>query len=65
MLIRSGSENLVRAQRFYVVKGEALDNFRAVASGCQIFRGKNVRKSAVGTRKVSAVRSLEVVASRR
>ena len=41
------------------------DNFRGVASGCPLFRGKNVRESAVGTRKVSAVRSLEVVASRR
>ena len=45
--------------------GEAPDNFRGVASGCPLFRGKNVRESAVGTRKVSAVRSLEVVASRR
>ena len=59
------SENLLRAQRFYVVRGEASDNFRGVASGCPLFRGKNVRESAVGTRKVSAVRSLEVVASRR
>ena len=65
MLIRSTSENLVRAQRFFTVRGEALDNFRGVASGCAPFRGKNVCKSAVGTRKVSAVRSLEVVASRR
>ena len=45
--------------------GEAPDNFRGVASECPLFRGKNVRESAVGTRKVSAVRSLEVVASRR
>ena len=65
MLIGYASENLVRAQRFYVGRGEAPDNFRGVASGCPIFRGKNVRESAVGTRKVSAVRSLEVVASRR
>ena len=43
-----------------------------VASGCALFRGKNVQCSAVGTRgyqgwdrKVSAVRSLEVIASRR
>ena len=56
---------MVRAQRFYVVRGEAPDNFRGVASGCSLFRGKNVRESAVGTQKVSAVRSLEVVASRR
>ena len=46
-------------------RGTAPDNFRGVASGCSLFRGKNVRESAVGTRKVSAVRSLEVVASRR
>ena len=68
MLIRSASENLgklVRAQRFYVVRGGAPGNFREVASWCPLFRGKNVRESAVGTRKVSAVRSLEVVASRR
>ena len=65
MLIGYASENLVRVQRFYVVRGEALDNFRGVASGCPLFRGKNIRQSAVGTRKVSAVRSLEVVASRR
>ena len=65
MLIGYASENLVRAQRFYVVRGEAPDNFRGVASGCPLFRGKNVRESAVGTRKVSTVRSLEVVASRR
>ena len=36
-----------------------------VASECPLFRGKNVRESVVGPRKVSAVRSLEVVASRR
>ena len=65
MLIRSTSENLVRAQRFYAVISEAPDNFRGVASGCPLFRGKKVCKSAVGMRKVSAVRSLEVVASRR
>ena len=65
MLIRSVSENLVRAQRFYVVSGGAPDDFRGVASGCSLFRGKNVRESAVGTQKVSAVRSLQVVASRR
>ena len=59
------SENLVRAQRFYVVRGEVPDNFRGVASGCPLFRGKNVRESTLGMRKVSAVRSLEVVASRR
>ena len=52
----------MRAQRFYVVRGEAPDNFRRVASGCPLFRGKNVHESAVGTRKVSAVRSLEAVA---
>ena len=46
----------MRAQRFYAVRGEAPDNFRGVASGCPIFRGKNVRESAAGTRKVSAVR---------
>ena len=56
---------MVCAQRFYVVRSEAPDNFRGVASGCPLFRGKNVRESAVGTRKVSAVRSLEVVASQR
>ena len=49
MLIGYASENLVRAQRFYVVRGEAPDNFRGVASGCPLFRGKNVRESAVGT----------------
>ena len=65
MLIGYASENLVRAQRYYVVRGQASDNFRGVASGCPLFRGKNVRESAVGTRKVSVVRSLEVVASRR
>ena len=65
MLIRYASENLVRAQRFFVVIGEAQDNFRGMASGCPLFRGKNVRERAVGTRKVSTVRSLEVVASRR
>ena len=43
MLIRSTSDNLVRAQRFYV---EAPDNFRGVAFGCALFRGKNVRESA-------------------
>ena len=58
MLIRSASENLVRAQRFYMVRhwtilGEWLPGVRYV------------RESAVGTPKVSAVRSLEVVASRR
>ena len=58
-------EHLVRAQRFYVVRGEPPDNFRGVASGWPLFRGKNVRESAVETRKLSAVRSLEVVASRR
>ena len=62
MLIGYASENLVRAQP---VRGEAPDNIRGVASGCSLFRGKNVRERAVGTRKVSAVRSLEVVASRR
>ena len=51
----------MRAQRFYAVRGEAPDNFRRVASGCPLFRGKNVR----GGREVSAVRSSEVVASRR
>ena len=66
MLIGYASENLVRAQRFYVLRrGEATDNFRGVASGCPLFRGKGVRESAVGTREVSAVRSLEVVASQR
>ena len=65
MLFDNASENLVRAQRLYAVRGEAPDNFRGVASGCALFIGTNVRKSAVGTRKVSAVRSLEVVASRR
>ena len=56
----------MHAQRFYAGRGEApRDNFRGVASGCPLFRGKNVRESAVGTRKLSAVRSLEVVASRR
>ena len=49
----------------YVVRGEAPDNFMGVASECPLFRGKNVRESAVRTRKVSAVGSLEVVASRR
>ena len=49
MLIRSASENLVRARRFCVVRGGAPDNFRGVASGCPLFRGKNVRESAVGT----------------
>ena len=48
-----------------MVKGEAPDKFMGVASGCAVFRGKNVRESAVWTRKVSAVWSLEVVASRR
>ena len=47
------------------MRGEVPGNFRGVASGCPLFRGKNVRESAVGMRKVSAVRSLEVVASRR
>ena len=56
---------MLRAQRFHVMRGEATDNFRVVVSGCSLFRGKNVRESAVGTRKVSALRSLEVVASRR
>ena len=65
MLIRSTSENLVRTQRVYVMRGEAPDNFRGVASGCSLFRGKNVRESAMGMGKVSAVRSLEVVASQR
>ena len=51
MLIGYASENLVRAQRFYVVGGEATDNFRGVASGCPLFRGKNVRESAVGDAK--------------
>ena len=41
----------MRAQRFYVVRGEAPDNFRGVASGCPLFRGKNVRESAVGNAK--------------
>ena len=27
-----------------VVRGEAPDNFRGVASGCPLFRGKNVRE---------------------
>ena len=36
MLIGYASENLVRAQRFYVVRGEAPDNFRGVASGCSL-----------------------------
>ena len=48
MLIRSASENLVHVQRFYVVRGEVPDNFRGVFSGCPLFRGKNVRESAVG-----------------
>ena len=39
--------------------------FRGVASECSLFRGRNVRESAVGMRKVSAVPSLEVVASQR
>ena len=34
------------------VRGVAPDNFRGVASGCLLFRGKNVRESAVGTRSV-------------
>ena len=37
----------MRAQRFYVVRGEAPDNFRGVASGCPLFRGKNVRESSL------------------
>ena len=57
--------NLVRTQRLYVVRGGAPDNFRGVVCGCPLFSGKNVRESAVGTRKVSDVRSLVVVASRR
>ena len=48
-----------------MVRGEAPDNFRGVASGYPLFRGKNVRESTVGMRKLSTVRSLEVVASRR
>ena len=51
MLIGYASENLVRAQRFYVVRGEAPDNFRGVASGCPLFRGKNVRKKRGGDAK--------------
>ena len=65
MLIRSTSENFVHAQQFYAVRGEAPNNFWGVVSGCPLFRGKNVCESVVGTRKVSAVWSLEVVASRR
>ena len=65
MLIRYASENLVRAQKFYVVRSEVLDNFRGVASGCPLFRGKIVHESVVGTGKLSAIQSLEVVASRR
>ena len=42
-LIRSTSEILVRTQRFYAVRSEAPDNFRGVAFGCSLFRGKNVR----------------------
>ena len=34
-----------------MVRGGAPDNFRGVASGCAIFRGKNVRESGVGTPK--------------
>ena len=34
----------------------ALENFRGVASGCPLFRGKNVRESAVG---MQSVRCLE------
>ena len=34
-----------------MVRGEAPDNFRGVASGCPLFRGKNVRESAVGDAK--------------
>ena len=54
----------MRAQRFYVER-RGTGQSRGVASGCALFRGKNIRESAVGTRKVSAVRNLEVVASRR
>ena len=64
--VRGYSQSAISLRlRFYVVKGEAPDNYRGVASGCALLRGKNVRESALGTRKVSAVRSLEVVASRR
>ena len=48
MLIGYASENLVRAQRFYVVRGEAPDNFRGVASGCSLFRGKMYVKARWG-----------------
>ena len=46
MLIGYASENLVRAQRFYVVRGEAPDNFRGVASGVRYLEVKMYVKVA-------------------
>ena len=42
-----------------------LCNFRGVASGCSLFRVKNVRWSAVRRKILSAVRNWEASASRR
>ena len=51
MLIRSASENLVRAQRFYAVRGEAPDNFRGVASGVRYLEVKMYVKARWGREK--------------
>ena len=56
------SENLVRAQRFYVVHRTILGEW---LPGVRYLEVNMYVRSAVGTRKVSAVRSLEVVASQR
>ena len=52
MLIRSGSENLVRAQKFfYAVRGKALDNFSGVASGVRYLEVKIYVKARWGREK--------------
>ena len=51
VLIGYASENLVGAQRFYVVRGEAPDNFRGVASGVRYLEVKMYVKARWGREK--------------